>query len=34
MARADLDEAVAEAPEIDGEEALASPGSWRSCCAR
>jgi hypothetical protein len=25
-ARADLDQAVAAAPEIDGEEALASPG--------
>jgi hypothetical protein len=26
LARADLDEAVAAAPEVDGEEALASPG--------
>ena len=26
VARADLDEAVAAVPEIDGEEALASPG--------
>jgi len=26
IARADLDEAVAAAPEIDGEQALASPG--------
>jgi hypothetical protein len=26
LARADLDEAVAAAPEVEGEEALASPG--------